>query len=147
MKVAWLVCTGPRDLVRGAAERLEVIADTYLSLNAPTQFAVPVLLEQRHSLQKQLLDRVQTNRSELIRQLSAQTICELLDADGGWYAVLRVPADQPDEERILHLIREQNVIVHPGHFFDFPTDGFLVLSLITPAEDFCEGVQRLLASF
>jgi aspartate/methionine/tyrosine aminotransferase len=147
MKVAWLVCTGPGDLVRGATERLEVIADTFLSLNAPTQFAVPVLLEQRHSLQRQLLDRVRTNRSELIRQLSGQTICELLDADGGWYAVLRVPADQPDEERILHLIREQNVIVHPGHFFDFPTDGFLVLSLITPVEDFREGVQRLLASF
>ncbi len=147
MKVAWLVCTGPDEMTRGAMERLEVIADTYLSLNAPTQFAFPSLLKQRHSLQKQLSDRIQTNRAALIRQLSTNATCELLEAAGGWYAVLRVPATQSDEDCAIRLIREQNVITHPGHFFDFPRDGFLVVSLITPIEQFSEGVRRILASF
>jgi alanine-synthesizing transaminase len=147
MKVAWLTCTGPDELVRGATDRLEVIADTYLSLNAPVQCAIPALLAQRQSMQKQLLERVQANRAELSRQISSQRNCELLEGEGGWYAVLRIPTDQSDEDRAIQLIREQHVIVHPGHFFDFPKDGFLVLSLITPIEIFRESVQRILASF
>jgi alanine-synthesizing transaminase len=147
MKVAWLACTGPDELVQGAVQRLEVIADTYLSLNAPTQLAIPTLFGQRHSLQKQLLERVRKNHGELASQLSRQKVCELLESDGGWYAVLRIPNDQCDEERAIQLIREQHVVVHPGLFFDFPTDGFLVVSLITPPEDFREGMRRILASF
>ncbi|HEY2119240.1 MAG TPA: pyridoxal phosphate-dependent aminotransferase [Candidatus Acidoferrum sp.] len=147
MKVAWLACTGPNELVQGAVDRLEVIADTYLSLNAPTQFAIPTLFAQRHSTQKQLLERVGKNRAELASQLSAKKACELLESEGGWYAVLRIPVDQSDEERAIKLIREQRVVVHPGHFFDFPKDGSLVVSLITRPTDFSQGVQRLLASF
>jgi alanine-synthesizing transaminase len=146
MKVAWMVCTGPDELVRSAVERLEVIADTFLSLNAPTQWALPTLLQQRHPLQKQLTERVRQNRAELIRQLANQHFCELLDAEGGWYAVLRVPADQSDEERAINLMRSQHVIVHPGHFFDFPKDGFLVVSLITPFEEFAKGIALLLSA-
>jgi alanine-synthesizing transaminase len=147
MKVAWLACTGPNELVQGAVQRLEVIADTYLSLNAPTQFAIPALFAQRHSMQKQLLERVGKNRAELASQLSAKKACELLESEGGWYAILRIPVNQSDEERAIKLIREQHVIVHPGHFFDFPKDGFLVVSLIARPTDFSQGVQRLLASF
>ncbi len=147
MKVAWLLCTGPDELAREARERLEVIADTYLSLNAPTQFALPSLLEQRHSLQEQLAERIQTNRATLGRQVSSNTTCELLDARGGWYAVLRVPVTQSDEDLAIKMIREQGVITHPGHFFDFPKDGFLVVSLIPPIEVFREGIRRLLAGF
>ncbi len=146
MKVAWLACTGPHELVRAAVERLEVIADTYLSLNAPTQWAIPALFEQRRSVQQQLLERIRTNRTELARQLLGQNACELLDGEGGWYAVLRVAAHQSDEERAIQLMREEHVIVHPGHFFDFPKDGFLVVSLITPQETFAEGIKRLVAS-
>ncbi len=146
MKVAWLVCTGPNALVRAAVERLEVVADTYLSLNAPTQWAVPALFEQRQSLQAQLLERIRKNREQLQRQLASQDACELLDSEGGWYAVLHIPVDQPDEDRAIALMREQHVIVHPGHFFDFSKDGFLVVSLITPVEEFGEGIGRLLAS-
>jgi aspartate/methionine/tyrosine aminotransferase len=145
MKVAWLACTGPDELVRAAVERLEVIADTYLSLNAPTQWAMPTLFEQRRPVQKQLLERIRMNRAELARQLLAQKACELLACEGGWYAVLRVAADQADEERAIKLMREQHIIVHPGHFFDFPKDGFLVVSLITPEEPFAEGIKRLVA--
>ncbi len=144
MKVAWLVTTGPGCLVQPALDRLEVIADTYLSLNAPTQWAVPTLFEQRHSLQPQLLQRVRENRANLQKLISSQPACELLDADAGWYAVLRVPARGSDEDLVIDLLQKQNVVVHPGHFYDFPKDGVLVLSLITPAVIFNEGISRLL---
>ena len=106
MKVAWLGCTGPDELVRAAVERLEVIADTYLSLNAPTQLAIPTLFQQRRSVQSQLLERIRMNRAQLHRQLAGHSACELLEAEGGWYAVLRVPADQPDEDQVIALMRK-----------------------------------------
>jgi len=143
MKVAWVAITGPGSLLRSALGRLEVIADTYLSLNAPTQCSVPTLLEQRHSLQPQLLQRVRGNRASLQKLISSQPTCELLDADAGWYAVLRVPARGSDEDLVIDLLQKQNVVVHPGHFYDFPKDGYLVLSLITPTEIFHEGISRL----
>jgi aspartate/methionine/tyrosine aminotransferase len=145
MKVAWTVCTGPENLVRSALDRLELISDTYLSLNAPTQWAIPTLFAQRDSIQTQLRERVRTNREELSRRLVGQTTYELLEAEAGWYAVLRVPCDRSDEDRAINLMRQQHVIVHPGHFFDFPRDGFLVISLITPVHEFAEGLSRLLS--
>jgi aspartate/methionine/tyrosine aminotransferase len=147
MKVAWLACTGPEEMVTLAAGRLEVIADTYLSLNAPTQWAVPALFEQRHSLQRQLRERVKTNRAELTRQLAGKSGCEMLESEGGWYSVLHVPTDQGDDELAIELMQKCRVVIHPGHFFDFPQDGYLVVSLITPVAEFSEGVSRLLAHF
>jgi aspartate/methionine/tyrosine aminotransferase len=144
MKVAWIVASGPAPQVEEAQARLEIIADTYLSMNAPIQWAVPALLEQRASIQEQLLSRVLANLSELDRQLAAQPGCQRLQVQGGWYAVLRVPVTQTDEELAIDLLRRQSVLVHPGHFYDFPSDGYLVLSLITPAGDFAEGTERLL---
>jgi alanine-synthesizing transaminase len=144
MKVAWVVTTGPGSLLRPALGRLEVIADTYLSLNAPTQWAVHALFKQRHSLQPQLSQRIRENRASLQKLISSQPACELLDADAGWYAVLRVPARGSDEDVVIDLLQKQNVVVHPGHFYDFPKDGFLVLSLITPTEIFHEGISRVL---
>jgi aspartate/methionine/tyrosine aminotransferase len=144
MKVAWVATTGPDSLTRPALDRLEVIADTYLSLNAPTQLAFPTLFEQRRSLQPQLLQRIRENRANLRNLLSSQSICELLDAEGGWYAVLRVPADRSDEDRAIDLLQRHHVLVHPGHFYDFPKDGFLVVSLITPTDIFREGISLLL---
>jgi aspartate/methionine/tyrosine aminotransferase len=146
MKVAWVAVTGPRAQKGEALARLEVIADTYLSMNAPLQLATPVLLEQRRGLQPLLLDRVRTNLRELDRQLSRQKTCERLRVDGGWYVVLRVPALQSDEELAIELLRKVAVLVHPGHFYDFPQDGYLVLSLITPTEQFREGIRRVLSA-
>jgi hypothetical protein len=102
------------------------------------------LLEQRKSIQQQLLDRVLTNLAELDRQLAAQKTCQRLSVEGGWYAVLRVPVTQTDEELAVDLVRQKSVLVHPGHFYDFPSDGYLVLSLITPGIEFAEAVQRVL---
>jgi len=146
MKVAWVATSGPAEQAKAAQARLEVIADTYLSMNAPIQWAVPALLDQRHSIQRQLLDRVRGNLKELDRQLAGQKTCERLIVEGGWYAVLRVPVTQTDEDLAVDLLRRKSVLVHPGHFYDFPRDGYLVLSLITPPNDFAEGIKRFLES-
>ena len=144
MKVAWLAASGLEKRRREALARLEVIADTYLSMNAPLQLATPVLLEQRKQIQPLLLDRIQSNAQELDRQLGHQKTCERLRVDGGWYAVLRVPALQSDEGLVIDLLRKVGVLVHPGHFYDFPKDGYLVTSLITPTDIFREGIRRIL---
>ena len=144
MKVAWFVTSGPEEQKKAALARLEVIADTYLSMNAPLQLATPALLDQRKSLQPLLLDRVRANLGELDRQLGHQKTCSRLDVEGGWYTVLRVPATQSDEDLAIDLLRNVSVLVHPGHFYDFSSDGYLVLSLMTPTAVFREGIYRVL---
>jgi alanine-synthesizing transaminase len=147
MKIAWLAISGPPALVRPALDRLEIIADTYLSLSAPAQGALPALLAQRHSLRKQILDRIRENRAQLQVLLRSQSACELLHAGAGWYAVLRVPAQPSDEDLAIRLLRDHHVLVHPGHFYDFPSNGYLVLSLIPTPSDFHRGAESLLQSF
>ena len=127
-------------------ERLEVIADTYLSPNAPVQLATAVFLAQRHGFQKQLLARVRRNLAELDRQLAVQEVCSRLEVEGGWYAVVRVPAARSDEELAIEFLTREDVYVHPGHFFDFATEGYLVLSLIAQEEEFAEGIRRVLSA-
>ena len=145
MKMAWIACSGPEDLAADAMNRLEVIADTYLSPNAPVQLATATLLQVRHSVQRQLHQRIRNNLAELDAQLSRQQLSQRLRVEGGWYAVLRLPAVCADEEFALALLRQTNVLVHPGHFFNFHGGCFLVLSLITPETVFGEGLRRLLA--
>ena len=144
MKLAWLITSGPDEQVSAAMARMEVIADTYLSMNAPIQLAAPVLLEQRRTIQPLLLDRVRANLSELDRGLTRQKSCDRLDVEGGWYAVLRVPVTQSDEELAIEILRRASVLVHPGHFYDFPGDGYLIVSLITPPQDFRRGIEQVL---
>jgi alanine-synthesizing transaminase len=144
MKAAWLVVSGPEALKVDALARLEVIADTYLSMGAPTQWAMPTLLGQRHAFQKQVIDRVSENLSELDRQLARQKSCSRLEVEGGWNAVIRVPATLSDEDLALELLATQSVYIHPGHFYDFPSDGHLVLSLIIPSQTFRDGLRSLL---
>jgi alanine-synthesizing transaminase len=147
MKMAWVVASGPSELKRQAMERLEVIADTYLSPNAPVQLATPVFLAQRHGFQRQLLARVGRNLAELDRQLAVREACSRLEVEGGWYAVVRAPATRSDEELAIELLAREGVYVYPGHFFDFATEGYLVLSLIAREEEFAEGVRRVLSAF
>ena len=144
MKVAWVVTSGPPAEAAEAIGRLDVIADTYLSMNAPVQWATPTLLEQRKNIQPQLRERIKANLAELDRQLAAQKACQRLGVQGGWNAVLRVPVTRSDEELAIELLLENSVLVHPGHFYDFPSDGYLVLSLIAPAREFAEGVSAVL---
>lgn len=136
MKAAWIAVSGPASLKRQAEERLEVIADTYLSMNAPIQWALPGLLALRHAFQRQALARTKGNLAELDRRLSRQAAYSRLEVEGGWNAVLRVPAIQRDEDLALDLLASCGVYVHPGHFYDFPSQGFLVVSLLRRPEEF-----------
>jgi len=147
MKMAWLIASGPSELKMQALERLEVIADTYLSPNAPVQLATPMFLEQRHGFQKQIMMRVRKNLTELDRQLAVQKACSRLEVEGGWYAVVRVPATRSDEELAIELLTGEDVYVHPGHCFDFATEGYLVVSLIAREEEFAVGIGRVLSAF
>ena len=144
MKLAWIVTSGPAEKVKAALDRMEIIADTYLSMNAPIQLAASALLDQRQNIQSQLLDRVRVNLKELDRQLATQKTCRRLEDEGGWYAVLRVPVTQSDEDLAIDILRQTSVLVHPGHFYDFPTDGYIVVSLITPHPNFRRGIEQIL---
>jgi alanine-synthesizing transaminase len=145
MKFAWIATSGPQQMLADAAARLEIIADTYLSMNTPVQLAVPVFLEQRKQIQPILLDRLRLNLAELDRQLLRNRACTRLQVEGGWFVVLRVPAVDTDEDLAIRLLRHAQVNVHPGHFYDFSTEGHLVLSLITQPEIFRKGIDRLLS--
>ena len=147
MKAAWLITSGPEDIKSQALERLEVISDTFLSMNAPIQHALPEFLAHRHAFQRQLIERVKANLAELDRQLAAQKACTRLDVEAGWYAIVRVPATRTDEDTALELLEKHGVSIHPGHFYDFPGDGYFVVSLITPQADFSTGIRFLLGMF
>jgi len=143
MKAAWIVATGPDR--EPAQDRLEVIADTFLSMNAPVQGALPSWLESRGVIQEQIRERTQANLAELDRQLVRLPAVQRLVAGGGWYAVLRIPALQPDEQTVLELL-EHGVWVQPGYFFGLPASGWLVVSLLAPGNEFSTGVTRLVDS-
>ena len=143
MKLAWVAVSGPAEDVTAAMDRMEMIADTYLSMNAPIQLAAATLLGQRKNIQPSILDRVRMNLAELDRQLALQKASQRLQVEGGWYAVLRVPVTRSDEDLAIDLLRRASVLVHPGHFYDFPNDGYLILSLLTPPAEFCEGTRRI----
>jgi len=143
MKLAWIVASGPPALLQPAVERLEVIADTYLSPGAAVQLALPSLLSFRAGLQNQLQQRISANLATLDAVLRESKSVTRLIRESGWYAVLRVPVTGSDEDLAVNLLERSSVLVHPGHFFNFSRDGFLVISLITPEDQFQEGSQRL----
>jgi aspartate/methionine/tyrosine aminotransferase len=145
LKLAWTAVTGPEPLRLEALARLEVVADTYLSVSTPVQVAAPELLARREELQAPIRARVRGNLEALRAAIGPGCPASLLEPEGGWSAVLRVPATRTEEERVTRLLEERDVLVHPGYFFDFPHEAFLVLSLLPPEADFAEGVARLLA--
>jgi alanine-synthesizing transaminase len=143
MKLGWIVVSGPDALVKPAMQRLEVIGDTYLSPSTPGQVALAEMLNMRGSLQTQMRKRIYSNLGFLDTLFPKGGSVERLKREGGWYAVLRVPAAGSDEDLVINLIEGSDVLVHPGHFFDFPRDGFLVVSLIVHEPEFQEGARRL----
>ena len=140
MKAAWIVATGPEKI--SALDRLEVIADTFLSMNAPVQCALAAWLSRCGEIQSQIHDRVRANLAELDRQLAEVPALRRLPVEAGWYAVLRIPALGPDEKTVLALL-DRGVWVHPGYFFGMPDSGWLVLSLLAPCTKFSAGVTAL----
>jgi aspartate/methionine/tyrosine aminotransferase len=147
MKLAWLALSGPAAEKEKALQRLEVIADAYLSVGTPVQLALPQLLGTRSDFQRQAITRVQASLRELDRQLAQQSSCSRLDCQGGWSVVIRVPALQSDEDLAIELLEKKRVHVHPGHFYDFSQSGIVVVSLIVPEDQFAEGIRRLLSLF
>jgi len=140
MKAGWIVATGPN--CGPALQRLEVIADTFLSMNAPVQYALPAWLAGREAIQEQIRERVEVNLAELDHELKIVPAVARLEREGGWYAILRIPALQPDEQTVLELL-ELGVWVHPGYFFGMAESGWLVLSLLGPVPEFSTGVKKL----
>ena len=147
MKSAWIAASGPEAQLRIALDRLEIIADTFLSMNAPIQHALPVWLTGRGGIQAQIRERTRSNLAALDAILGAQTLVSRLEVEAGWYAILRVPALAPDEHLAARLIREQGISVHPGYFFGFSGDGWLICSLLTPADVFQQGIAGITRHF
>jgi aspartate/methionine/tyrosine aminotransferase len=144
MKAGWIVATGPE--TQEAMGRLEVVADTFLSMNAPVQLALPGWLEGRGAIQGQIRERVAANLAELDRALAAVPALHRLEVEGGWYATLRVPAVQTDEVTVLELL-ERGVWVQPGYFFGMGESGWLVMSLLTQRAEFELGVTEVINYF
>jgi alanine-synthesizing transaminase len=145
LKLGWISVAGPPGLAKEALERLELVADTYLSVGAPVQRAAPRLLALGADARRAIAARVAANRAALVRALPAGSPCTLLPTEGGWSAILRVPAARTDEEWALALLADDGVVVHPGYFFDLRGGMFLVASLLPREEVFAEGARRLIA--
>jgi alanine-synthesizing transaminase len=141
MKAAWVACFCA-DL-----ERLEIISDTFLSMSAPIQHALPIWLDQRAGIQGQIKQRVEGNLERLDELLLRQTLVTRLEVEAGWYAALRVPGVQPGEEMALDLLLQRAVVVHPGSFFGFSEQGWLVVSLLAPADEFAAGLEGVCKHF
>ena len=144
MKAAWIAAFGPESLLEAATARREVIADTFLSMNAPVQHAMPYLLRDRRNIQQQILLRVRENLAALDQLLGNASAASRLEVQGGWYVVLRVPAVMSGDALAIRIMERERVVVHPGYFYGFDGDGWIVLSLLPPAAEFAEGITRLL---
>jgi aspartate/methionine/tyrosine aminotransferase len=114
-----------------------------LSPGTPVQLAAPAFLAMRHGMQEQIRRRVAANLAYLDAALRRSPVLTRLDREGGWYAVLRVPRIASGDDLVVDLLEKYSVLVHPGHFFDFAQEGFLVVSLITPENEFQQGIIRL----
>ena len=145
MKLGWIVAGGPPALVEAALARLEIVCDTFLSVSTPVQRAAGPILEAGRAIRAQILDRVKANLRGLQALAARHPACSVLRVEGGWSAVVRVPATRSEESLVLDLLARDRVLVHPGYFFDFPHEAFVVVSLLPPPDQFSEGVARLLA--
>jgi aspartate/methionine/tyrosine aminotransferase len=145
VKLGWIVASGPQADVAAALERLDVISDSYLSVSTPVQAAAPALLEAGSAIRRAIHARVRRNLDALRAAVTARPDVTLLDPEGGWSAVLRVPAFATEEAIVLRLLDEAGVLVHPGYFFDFPHEAYLVVSLLPEPAAFDEATGRLLS--
>jgi hypothetical protein len=144
LKLGWTVVSGPPALADEALARLEMIADTYLSVATPVQLALPALLEARPAVQRAILDRVRGNLAALDATLArvGAGLVRRLPVEGGWYAILDVPRTRAEDEWVERLV-ELGVVVHPGYFFDLDREGYLVVSLLPRAEDFAPAIDTV----
>jgi len=143
MKLGWIVVSGPAERKTEALARLEIIADTYLSVNTPVQVALPMFLEYGTTIRDSIRRRTAENLKVIRRLVSGDSKCTLLQSEGGWYAILQVPRTRTDEEWAIGLLQDEGVYTHPGYFFDFENDNMLVLSLLPAVQAFEDGARRI----
>jgi len=146
MKLGWIVADGPRGDVAQALSRLEIIADTYLSVSTPVQLAAPALLSAGRDVRAQIHQRLVNNLAQLDRLVGPDSSATVLSPEGGWSVVLRVPATESEEHLVLRLLQEERVVIHPGFFFDFPDEAYLVASLLPDPAVFDQAMSRVLAA-
>jgi alanine-synthesizing transaminase len=144
LKLGWMTIDGPDAWVSSARERLEVICDTYLSVSTPVQIAAPRLIQAGRLVRAAISERLRSNLSRLQRAVTDHPAISFRPPEAGWSAVLQVPATIPEDALVLRLLEEAGVLVHPGFFFDFPREAYLVLSLLPAAEEFEAALARLL---
>ena len=145
MKASWIACLGPEAERAEAMRRLEIIADTFLSMNAPIQHALPRWLAGRAAIQRQVQARVAANLRSLDDAIAGQHAIARLDCEGGWYATLRTSPFEEGEALAVRLLEQEGIAVHPGSFFGFRERNRLVVSLLPPEGEFAAGIARLLA--
>jgi alanine-synthesizing transaminase len=148
LKLGWIAVSGPADLVDEAMGRLEIVADTYLSVSTPVQLALPAILAARRPIQAAILARATENLAALdaaLRAAGPEAPVRRLPVDGGWYAVLEVPRTRSEDEWVLSLLRDEGVVVHPGYFFDFAEEGCLVVSLLPAVASFRDAIDRVVS--
>jgi aspartate/methionine/tyrosine aminotransferase len=146
VKLGWIAAAGPAPLVAAALDRLELICDTYLSVSTPVQVGAAALIDRGAAVREQIARRVGTNYRWLASK-SAASSCTCLRAEGGWYAVLQVPSIESEEDAVVGLLVNDGVLTHPGYFFDFSRESFVIVSLLPPDPAFYEGVTRILRHF
>jgi len=144
MKLGWIVAAGPDGPRHAAFERLEWIADTYLSVATPVQHAAARLLAAGAGVRRQISERVLANLQWFRAALGGHSPFQILDVEGGWYCTVRVPRTRSEEAWALELLGRAGVLVQPGFFYDFDSEAFLVVSLLTPPDAFREGIRRLI---
>jgi alanine-synthesizing transaminase len=143
LKLGWIAVGGPDALVREAIDKLELICDTYLSVATPVQVAAASLIDAGATIRAAIQQRIAANLDTCRALVAARPDMTMLEPEAGWCVVLQVPATESEESRVLRLLEEQHVLVHPGYFFDFPREAFLVLSLLPEPRVFADGVARV----
>lgn len=143
LKLGWIAIGGTEANIAAAREKLELIADTYLSVSTPVQTAASGLIAAGAALREQIVARTRRNLAALAAAVGRHPALNLLRAEGGWSAIVRVPATRSEEDLAVALVEEDGVLVHPGYFFDFEREAFIVISLIVPPADFDEAIARI----
>ena len=142
MKLGWIAINGPVRAAAEARERLELISDTYLSVGTPVQVALADLFQVGETIQCDIMEQVRTNLSTALGIVRDGPV-QPLRCEGGWSAILRLPATQSEESWTLRLLKECGVLAQPGFFFDMASEPYIVVSLIAPPEQFAEGLTRI----
>jgi alanine-synthesizing transaminase len=144
IKLGWMLAGGPAPARDAAVEGLELIADTFLSVSTPVQLAAPALLRSAAPVRRAIHERVRANATRARELARGYPACDLLPAEGGWSVVLRVPALRGEEQLVLELLDRERILVHPGYFFDFPREAYIVVSLLPPPDIFVDAFARVL---